>query len=289
MSVITISTDLIIVAIKTLGAELISVKDNSGREYIWQADPAFWAKHSPVLFPIVGRVRCHGENEYIYSGKKYEMGRHGFAKLSKFEVEKKGERSVTLLLCANDYTRAQYPFEFEFRVVYTIDGNRLKIDYITDNLGEGNMYYSAGSHEGFAIRGGVENYSIVFDEEETLSKYETLPSGAISEKPVPILNNEREIKLCEEYFAIDALIFLDAKSRGVALRDDRTGEQIHVSFPSCETLLVWKKPNASYVCIEPWAGAPDLPWKPYSDFSRKYGIRTLKSGERETITHTITF
>ncbi|MBQ6845504.1 MAG: aldose 1-epimerase family protein [Oscillospiraceae bacterium] len=290
MPVITIKNNELEVKIKTLGAELTSVKDNSGKEYIWCGNPEVWDGQCPNLFPIVSRLRnCEKPNTYVLDGKEYEMGMHGFAKLSEFEVEEKSETSATFLLKSNDFTRAQYPFEFEYRIVYSLLGRKLKIDFITDNKSDCDMYYSAGSHEGFAINGGIENYSAVFDEEETLSKYEVLPSGVIGEVPTPILKGEREIKLNDDHFAVDALIFFDAKSRGIAIRDDRTGEQIHISFPGFDTLLIWKRPGAEYVCVEPWAGAPDLSWKKVDDFSKKYRIRTLAPQEKETLTHTITF
>ncbi|MBQ9985929.1 MAG: aldose 1-epimerase family protein [Oscillospiraceae bacterium] len=290
MSIVAIKSAELEVKIKTLGAELTSVKDNAGKEYIWSGDPAVWGGQCPNLFPIVSRLR-NGEkpNTYVLDGKEYEMGMHGFAKLSEFEVEAKSESSVTFLLKSNDETRAQYPFEFEYRIVYTLSGRELKIDFITDNKSDRDMYYSAGSHEGFATTGGIENYTAVFDEAETLSKYEVLPSGNIGEVPTPILNGERELKLSEKYFEVDALIFFDAKSRGLAIRDDRTGESIHISFPGFDTLLIWKMPDAEFVCVEPWAGAPDLSWKVVDDFSKKYRIRTLAPNAQETLTHTISF
>ncbi len=286
MAVVTIKSAELEVKIKTLGAELTSVKDASGKEYIWCGNPEVWEGQCPNLFPIVSRLR---DNKYILDGEKYEMGMHGFAKLSEFEVEKSDETSATFLLKANDFTRAQYPFEFEYRIVYTVSGRELKVDFITDNKSSCDMYYSAGSHEGFAISGGIGNYTAVFDEVENLSKYEVLPSGVIGEIPTPILEGSRELKLNDDYFAVDALIFFDAKSRGLAIRDDRTGEKIHIAFPGFDTLLIWKRPGAEYVCVEPWAGAPDLSWKVVDDFSKKYRIRTLAPNTSETLTHTITF
>ncbi len=290
MSIVTIKNDFLTVSVKTFGAELTSVKDNqTGKEYIWQGNPAFWEGQCPVLFPIASTLRNNGENKLIYKEQEYELMPHGFASHMDFEIESQNADNVTLLIRSNDFTRTRYPFEFVFRVVYKLEGRKLVADYITDNTGEEDLYYSTGAHEGFATEGAIENYSIVFDEAETLSKYECMAEGGINPVPVPILSGERAIKLCEEYFTIDALIFFDAKSRGVALRDDRTGEEIHVSFPECETLLIWRMPHAEYVCIEPWAGAPDLSWMPYHDFSEKYRIRKLAAGETEAINHTITF
>ncbi|MBQ5777484.1 MAG: hypothetical protein IIV97_01565, partial [Oscillospiraceae bacterium] len=182
-----------------------------------------------------------------------------------------------------------YPFEFEFRITYKVSGRKLTVDFKIDNLTDGNMYYSAGAHEGFAISGAVENYSIVLDEKETLAGYVAVEDVGHVEKTTPFFENNREFRLYDELFVQDAVIFLDMKSRGLSLRDDRDGSSVHVAFPGFDSLLIWKNPGAEFVCIEPWAGTGNLSWKRFSDFSEKYRIRTLKKGGSETLTHTITF
>lgn len=287
MSFVTIKNKELTVVINTLGAQIDSIKDNAtGREYMWEADPEIWEDKAPVLFPIVGRLE---NGKYVFEGKEYEMGMHGFAQNMEFAIENLSETSVCFVINSNEETKKVYPFDFEFRVIFTLDGRKLSTDFVTKNLSNRDMYYSVGSHEGFAISGGVENYSIVLDEVETLSKYEVLPSGVIGEMPVLCFDNTNTLKLSEEYFKVDALIFFDMKSKGMALRDDRSGEKIHVSFPDADTVLVWKEPNASFVCIEPWSGTPDLAWKRVDDFSKKYRIRALKYKESEKISHEITF
>lgn len=286
MAIVTIKGSELEVSIKTMGAQLDSVKDNSGREYMWCGDPNVWEDKSPNLFPIVSFLE---DDKYTFNGKEYSMKMHGFAQNMEFEVENKGEDTVTFLLKSNEESRAQYPFEFEFRITYKISGRKLIVDFKTDNKTDGNMYYSAGAHEGFAISGAVENYSIVLDESENLMRYEVLEGVGISEIPLPCFEGSRELKLRDELFAVDALIFFDMKSRGLALRDDRDGSSIHIAFPGFDTLLIWKERGAGFVCIEPWAGAPDLSWKRVDDFSKKYRIRTLKKGESEILTHTVTF
>lgn len=286
MPAITIKNSELTVTINTLGAEMTSIKDKSGREYLWCGDPEIWPNHAPILFPIVSGL----ENDtYTLDGKSYHMKKHGFSKTSEFEICEHTDTEATFLLKSSKETLAVYPFEFEFRVCYSLDGRKLKIDFITDNKSEREMYYSAGSHEGFACPGGIENYTVVLDEAETLGVYQVDAIKGICEEPTPFLNNEREIKLKKSYFEVDALIFFDAKSRGAALRDDRTGESIHVAFPGFDTLLIWTKPGAEYVCIEPWCGAPDLSWKKVDDFSKKYRIVPVAKGASHTLTHTITF
>ncbi len=285
ISTITIKNEELVVTINSIGAEIKSVKDKTGKEYIWEGNPDIWEDSAPVLFPIVSRIKA---GKYNYQGKEYTLTAHGFAKYSEFAVESKSEDSVTFLLCSNEDTLKMYPFDFEFRVRYTLNKRSLAVDFITTNKTNGDMYYSTGGHEGYKIFGGTENYSIVLDENETLSRYECLPEGGYSE-PIECFNNSNELKLDEKYFTVDAIIMLDIKSRGVCLRDDRDGSSINVKFPGFDTLLVWKKPNAPYVCIEPWAGGPEVPWHKMNDFTEKYRIRKLSMDETEKLTHTITF
>ena len=46
---ITIQNAEATVTCRTHGAELLSYKTVAGKEYMWQKDPAYWAKTSPVL------------------------------------------------------------------------------------------------------------------------------------------------------------------------------------------------------------------------------------------------
>lgn len=221
------------------------------------------------------------------------MEAHGFASQRQFEVEEQTESSVTLLLRSDEETKAQYPFDFEFRVRFTVDGFDLRQEYITVNKSARDMYYSTGSHEGYAIEGLLDNYSVIFDENETISRYSVIKDE--NGKPignVPCLKNERELKLNhDKYFFYDELIFLDFKSQGLSFRDDRTGKSIHISFPGYDTLVFWTKCGtyAEFLCIEPWCGTWDFEEHMPCDFSEKYRIRTLKPSEREVLTHTITF
>ena len=289
MEIVTIKSDKLTVKIKTFGSELTSIKNNSGKEFLWQGQGP-WHDQALVLFPIVSGLH---ENKYTLDGKEYHMDPHGFASQKEFEVEEQTESSVTMLLRSDEQTKEMYPFDFEFRVRFTVDGLKLHQEYITDNKSARDMYYSAGSHEGYAIEGKLDNYTVIFDENETIPRYSVIKDENGKEAGnVPCLENERELKLDhDKYFFKDELIFLDFKSQGLSFRDDRTGESIHVDFPGYDTLVFWTKCGtyAEFLCIEPWCGTWDFPEKLPCDFSEKYRIRTLKPGERENLKHTITF
>ena len=183
MPMLSIKNDKLTVLINTYGAELTSIKHKSGKEFLWQGGPE-WSEHAPVLFPIVSTLK---DNKYTLDGKEYYMEAHGFASKCEFEVESQTACSVTMLLKSNSYTLSQYPFDFEFRIRFTLDGNKLCQEYITKNKSKKNMYYSAGSHEGYACPGGIDNYTLVFDEPETIERYAQFRDecGHICKKLVP--------------------------------------------------------------------------------------------------------
>ena len=287
MSLTTIKNDKLEVVIDSYGAELASIKCNDGKERLWQGDAKFWGNRAPVLFPIVSRLT---NNKYTYNGTEYEMFCHGFASHSEFELESAGADRAVFLLCSDDKTRACYPFDFEFRVDYYLEGNSLCIGFDIRNMTDGDMYFSTGSHEGLSCPGGVSNYSIVFDEtEESLDSLIVDKDRGVLSDTYNVGKNTREIKLRDDYFTVDALIFLNLKSNGLSVRDDRTGESVHIDFTGFDTILIWSKCGAPYVCIEPWSGCPDLPDHPYSDFSEKYRINKLQKGESRKYLHKLTF
>ncbi len=285
MAFIEIKSDELVVKINTLGAELTSVFDGE-EEYIWQGDPEIWEDHAPVLFPITCNML---KPTYTLRGMEYPMNPHGFARASEFFVEEISDGAVTFLLKSSEETKKSYPFDFIFRVRYTLTGRKLDAEYEVTNLSGEEMYYSTGAHEGHTLRGEVENYSIIFDEKETVSRYEIKEDGLMGEIPVPFLDGEREFTLSEDYFTIDGIILFDHKSRGLVLRDNRTGKERRVEFCGFDTLLMWRMPNAEYLCIEPWVGAPEKPWCNTDELSGKFRIRTLESGKTESFTHSITF
>ncbi len=278
---ITISNDVLTATISTLGAELQSIiKD--GREIMWNGDPAFWNGRAPVLFPICGGLK---DDKFIFKGKEYTLEKHGFARLKEFEVESTGVDTVTFLLKSDSETLKVYPFENELRITYTLLGNKLDVKYAVTNLTNDNMYFSIGAHEAYACPEGIEEYSVIFDEREDIRH--TLNEGnLLVHKDTLILENTNEIPLKTEYFEIDALILLGLKSRKATLKHRKTGRCINLDFNGFDSFLIWTKPGAGYVCLEPWAGLPDFVDSDY-DITHKPEILEAKAGETVVKTHII--
>lgn len=134
MSVI-ISNDFLQATINEKGAELTSLRANE-IEYIWQADPKYWGRHAPFLFPFVGRLK---DNQYTYKDKVYSMGQHGFARDKEFTVVEQKKDKVTFLLASDEETKRIYPFDFILTISYEIWGEGVRIRFNVENTGNEEM------------------------------------------------------------------------------------------------------------------------------------------------------
>ena len=279
---VTIKNSEISVTVAKKGAELRSIV-RGGVEYMWERDPAFWASCAPIMFPICGGLKG---GKYELDGKSYEMPKHGFAKVSEFEVEKQTDTSVTLVLRDSDKTRALYPFAFAFRVTYEIEGGSLKVTYDAENLGDKTMYCTFGGHEAYATPEGIEAYELIFPEKETLYAY-ALNGDILTDYTKLMVNDSNRLVLDDRHFALDALVFKNVKSNSVTLKSKVSERQVKVEFDGFDYLVLWHKHTAPYLCIEPWCGLSDIMGASY-DFREKAGMRALPAGARFVRTHTIT-
>lgn len=278
---IKISNGEITAVISTRGAELKSVVKN-GREFIWEGDPNVWAGQAPLLFPICGGLK---DDKYVLGGNEYTLEKHGFARFKEFSVESREENKATFLLREDGETLKKFPFRFELRVTYTLNGGTVEVDYSVKNCDEKEMFFSIGAHEGYACPEGIEEYSIIFEKEEELSCH-PLNGNLLEHSTYDVGRNSRELPLKYSFFAIDALTFLNLKSRKATLRHNPTGRTVDVEFNGFDYMFVWTKPNGKYICIEPWCGIPDFVDSDF-DITKKTGINSVKPGSVFERTHKI--
>lgn len=279
---VEITDGILTASISEKGAELKSLKKD-GKELIWCADPAVWGNSCPVLFPLCGGLK---EDKFIYEGSEYILGKHGFARGSIFKAEEVGKDSAVFLLASNADTLQSYPFEFELRVKFRLENGSLSTTYEVKNPGKKTMYFSVGAHEGYACPEGIEEYSVVFEQEEDFLSTE-LNGNLLEYKQTAACERSRTIDLKYDYFAVDALVFTGLKSRSAALKNNRTGSRIDLSFDGFDYFLLWTKPGAKYICLEPWCGIPDYIDSDY-DITKKPGINALAAGEVFSRVHVIT-
>ena len=249
--IITLSNNKISASINTIGAELIRLeKDN--QNYIWTVNETYWNKTSPILFPIVGRLK---NDAYTIADKKYELPRHGFARNFEFQILNQTESSVVFVLESNSETLKNYPFEFKLQLEYELDGNELKMNYSVENRSEVTMPFSIGAHPAFAIEDSFSDYSLQFNEAEEFVSYE-LENEQFSNSFRKINSENGQINLNYSLFEKDALVFKHLKSNELILLN-KNKPVLSVQFEGFPYLGIWTKPNAPFLCIEPWCGLAD--------------------------------
>lgn len=272
---VTIHNEFISVRIKEKGAELESLFHNElGLEYIWNANPAFWGKSSPVLFPIVGQLL---EDKYRYQNKTYSLPRHGFARDQIFELEIHTDTHAVFLLKSNESTRSMYPFDFELRINYRLDKNRLTVGYSVKNTGVGEMYFSIGAHPAFAVplvKGTeYEDYYLSFSKAETSPRWTISKGGQIGDAE-PFLDSTSTLQLKKELFSRDALVFKGLESDQISIKSDKHLHGIDFGFSGFPYFGIWAAPGADFVCLEPWCGIADSV-KHNQELKLKEGIEKL--------------
>jgi galactose mutarotase-like enzyme len=248
----TLENSKLTVKIKQLGAELFSITNSEQKEYMWEGDPAIWGKHAPILFPIVGTLK---NNTYNYQEQQYHLTRHGFARDMHFEIVQSSKTAVTFSLKANAKTLEIYPFNFELQVSYSLQEASILVDYKVINNGENSMPFAIGAHPAFALGDNFNNYSLVFEKEETL-KYFILSDDLVSDQTKVLASNNKKVALNYEMFANDALIFktIESKELTIVQKDKPILKVKYAGFPN---LGIWTKINAPFICIEPWYGYSD--------------------------------
>lgn len=279
---VTIKNEYLTASFNEVGAELKSLVYN-GIEYIWEGRQEVWAGSCPLLFPICGGLK---EDRYILNGKEYMLPKHGYIRFKKFEVENSTDNCVVFLHKSDDETKVSFPFDYELRVIYTLNQKTLKIDYSVKNLTDDTMYFNIGSHEGYYTPEGIEDYDVMFPQKETLNSY-VLYGNLLSNQQLPIIKDQDYLPLYDKYFTIDAMVFKDLKSKSATLRNRKTGKAIKVDFPDDKYFLLWHKPNSPYICLEPWNGIQDIVGSSY-DITEKEGITALESKLEYKHTHSIT-
>ena len=264
---------IISVEIANHGAELRSAVRN-GFEYMWCADEKYWARTSPVLFPIVGSLK---DKSYTIGGKTYSMGQHGFARDNEFILVESDSDSATYVFESNEETLEKYPFDFKLTIKYTLKENRIKVFWSVENTNASSMCFSIGAHPAFNLKEG-ENY-FKFDTEKDITYNLIDENGLYDKNSVHTLKNDGYVKIENSMFDNDALIVENSQAKEISLCDADKKPYLKVKFDT-PLFGLWSpaKKNAPFVCIEPWYGRCDR--NDFDgDFSKKDYIINLPAGE----------
>ncbi|AXY74014.1 aldose 1-epimerase family protein [Paraflavitalea soli] len=284
----TIESSLLKAVINPKGAELTSlVHKEHSLEYMWSGNPAFWGKHSPVLFPIVGTLK---NNQYQYKGQSYRLGRHGFARDQQFAVESQTADAITFLIKSNEESLKVFPFAFEFRIRYTALEASLTVTYEVTNPGKEELYFSVGGHPAFKVpltdTTTYEDYYLTFEQQEDAPRWPISPDGLIETTPRPLLQVTNRLRLTKELFQKDALVLKGLRSSRISLQSDMTPHGLSMDFPGFPFFGIWAAKEADFVCLEPWCGIADGVGA-NQQLTNKEGINKLPAKEVFTRTWTV--
>lgn len=283
--IVTLKNDAYTAQIDSLGAQLISLQDADGTEYIWQRDPAYWQNCSPLLFPVVGNCR---NGKTIIEDQWFELPKHGFCKTTDFAVEQPSEALAVFTICDSAKTRKMYPYAFKLSLTYALKDDGLHMDYLVENLDSKPICYNIGAHPGFNCPlydgEGFEDYVLEFENEETADSmvYDGAKLQFDVNRRKPLLNHSKVIPLTYDLFVDDAIFFDTLKSRKVAIKNPVTGKGVEVDYRDFETVAFWTAmpSKGPFVCVEPWNGSA-IRSDEDDELKNRHFIQTVEVGEKK--------
>jgi len=281
----TLRSEGISATIKGAGAELCSIRNAKGLELLWQAGPA-WPRHSPLLFPIVGRLK---NDQLRHRGKTYPMTQHGFARDHRFAWLRREANLCQLVLCDEPDTRSRYPFAFRLEVTYAVSGAELEVTLRIDNVGDEVLPASIGAHPAFnwplSPELAKDEYTLTFSDDE-IAPIRRLDKGLMRAAPEPTPVHGKTLALSDRLFDEDAVIMDGLASSSVRYAGTR-GPSIEMSWEGFRELGIWSKPGgAPFLCIEPWRGFAS-PSDFDGEFADKPGLMHIPPAEQQVLRYRI--
>ena len=285
---VTLRNETLSIAVKEHGAELCSIRKGDV-EYLWQADPTFWARHSPVLFPIVGSV---WEGKFRVNGQEYQMGQHGFARDMDFTLVSQAENEVRYRLESSEETLAKYPWPFVLEIAYRLHDNKVDVIWEVTNPSDKELPFQIGAHPAFYYPDydpqTKERGFFSFDKKEGIDYILISEKGCAEttvEYPLPL--KDGMLPLDTSSFDRDAFIIEKSQVSKVTLHRQDGSAWLSLSFDA-PLVGLWSPPgkNAPFICLEPWYGRSDIAGYE-GDYRDKDWINRLAPGERFSSVYTI--
>lgn len=274
------------------GAELVSLK-KGGTEYMWSADPKYWGRTAPILFPFVGSLRG---KQYRYQGKTYDMGQHGFARDMEFTTVSRTDTKLVMSLSETAQTLEKYPFCFLLELSYELKGDALTVGWRVKNTDEKTLYFSIGGHPAFNCpiegKGSQSDYTLRFKKDgkplQEIISAVIGEGGLVTKETLEFGLEDGYLPVTADLFDTDTIVLEGGQTDEVSLFDTEGKEYLRVSFPM-PIVGIWTpiQKNAPFLCIEPWCGRCDN-----ADFTgelpeKKWG-NALEPSEEFVISYDIT-
>jgi galactose mutarotase-like enzyme len=242
------------------GAQLCKfINKLNNEDVLWNGNPDFWAKHSPILFPNIGKIK---NDFYSINTQTFQLPKHGFVKDVEWDLVNIDTDSITLKTCSTSKTLEIFPFDFELIVSFILSAKGLKVEHLVKNTGLTNLYFSIGAHPAFKIpfhpNSNLNDYDLHFEKNEICNELNLTPDGFLLNTQNNLLNQNSTIPLNEDLFYQDTVIIPDLQSRKLIVKHQKINEkQLVFSWHNFNYLAIWKPKNAPFICLEPWQGLPD--------------------------------
>lgn len=289
---ITLENDKFLVEISEKGAELQKIFSKETEiDYLWDGNPEVWPKHAPVLFPSIGKSN---DDVYSHKGQRYEMPHHGFAGEFDFTVLAQTTESVTMSLSDNDSTFARFPFHFELILRYALTSDGLETTYTVKNLSDEPMSFSLGAHPAFRIPFGnvgvFEDYAVSFEPRDIeLQRFEFVmtPMPHRSGKTYPFETLNGQLNLTRDLFEDGLIVFDNPDITSVSLSSPKSAHSVTVDTRDFPYFCLWTqaKDAATFVCLEPFYGIPDVDGKRAELLEKEGNCVLAAQAEKEIHTH----
>lgn len=300
----TLQNDFLSISVNDFGAELCSIK-RGGREYLWQSDPTYWNRYSPVLFPFVGKV---WNGEYHVNGKAYPMGQHGFARDMMFSLVSQENNRVCYALESNEETLRKYPYPFRLEISYVLHDNKVDVCWHVINTGNSDMYFQIGAHPAFfwpciedtakwqSFKGETAGLMGYFRLSRAGKCPTLLHRSVLTDKgcvdpelqQTMMLQEAGWLPLTFDVFSKDALVLESSQVDRVELMTADRKPYLALDFEA-PLVGLWSPPgkHAPFVCIEPWYGRCDRV-DFFDDISERDHINRLSPNAHFEVKYTIT-
>ena len=274
----TIKNDQLKVEVSEHGAELQSIRDVNGEEYLWQGDPAYWPRRSPILFPIVCGL---WKETYRVNGKEFHLSRHGFARDTDFSLLAKGGGQVVYGLHDTTETIRLYPYHFNLAVSYKLTDNRIHVVWHVENTDDKIIYFQIGGHPAFLIPGAKAGEpmkgTLRFDNPDPMRLYANV-EGCLVKGYHKVGTDKGLFRFTEDSFKDDAIVFDHSQLRHIELLDEAGKPHVSLDIRT-PAVGLWTPcgKHAPFICVEPWYGVSD--WAGYDgDIRDRYLMNQLLPG-----------
>lgn len=286
---VKLENEFLCIEIAEMGAEVTRIYDKTeDNEILWEGNPVYWKRHSPVLFPNVGKTY---KNRVLINGTQYPTSQHGFARDNVFTCIEAANEKASFMFRSSEETKEVYPFDFELHINYKLNKKELTVEWQVKNCGDETMYFTIGGHPAFRFAKPEEtkaDYVLKIPGKEKLEYVLIdISCGCANVDEVHTLQlSEETYPLSDELFAKDALVVDNGQIEEAWLCHKDGTPYVGVRSAGFPNYGIWSVEGAPFVCLEPWMGRCDNVGF-NAELSEKPNVNKVEAGEKFTKDYTI--